>query len=210
MDVKLKEAELSYRIYLILYFVLIVILYYCVLSFNFRHTYQLPVASPGVLVSDRWSFNFVREWLFWLYLIIFLSGPFMRQSRTRAGAGVHLFVLFVLFVWWGLNFAADWIVIAQANLAPGATNFDPANLATDPRWCCVYGGQPGTALVCAIDISVYACPAIGASQLTYNVVFVWRFFIHILIGAFILYDFWVTWLAYLPVLNDYLRNNKKV
>lgn len=211
-ETELKRAEFSFRIYLVLYFALIVILFYCILAFAFRYTYELPVASPGVLISDRWSFNFTREWLMWLYLLMFLSGPFMRLSRSRAGAGVHLFVLLILFIWWGLNLAADIIQLVNANLAPNAENFDVTNLATDPRWCCVYGGQPGTALICAINVMINACPAISAAQLRWDWIFVMRFIVNIVIGAFIIYDFFVTWIVYLPVLNRYLRktNNKSV
>lgn len=205
---ELKDSELSYSIFLVLYYVLVAILFYCILTFCFRHTYQLPVASPGTLVSDWWTWSFVREWLMVVYLLVFISGPFMRLARNRLGAGLHIFLLFVLLVWWVVNLSFDIVQLTRANLAPTEVNFDVTNLARDPRWCCVYGGQPGTALVCAINVMVAACPAIGVSQLTWNWVFVMRFIVHILIGVFLIYDMIVMWTAYLPVLNKYLLKNK--
>lgn len=204
---KIEESELGYRINLILYLGLSFVLFVCALSFNFRHTYELPLSAPGVLVSDRWSFEFMRELLMWLYMLIFISGPFMRQSRTKNGVAVHLVVLVLLTLLAILNGVADGFTLWRANLTPGAPNFTLANLARDPRWCCKYGLLPGTELICAI---INPCPAVPT--LYYNPVFVTRVIVNILFGVFFIYDFWVTLLVYVPVLNEYLKkyNNKKI
>ena len=208
--VELKLAEFNYRLFVIFFVVALSALSYCHLAFNFRHTYQLPIDSPGVLVSDRWTFNFVREWLFFLYLLMFISGPFMRLSKTKTGVAVHLVVLVLLLVFGLLIIWADGVDLAQANLPPHDALFDAANLANDPRYCCVWGGQPGTELICANNVTMAACPAIGIEQLRYNSVFVLRFGLNMTVLALLVYDIFVTWLAYLPLLNEYLFAIKSV
>jgi len=204
----LESSEFAYRVYLVLYFILVIILMYAMLSFSVRHTYQLPISSPGTLVSDRWDFNFVREWLFWLYGLVLLSGPFMRLSRGRGGVGVHLALLILLLFWSVVNVIFDIIQLNVANLPPTADDFQASTLARDPRWCCVYGGQPGAVLICANNATLAMCPATGIATLTANHVFVTRVAINFLFIAFILYDIIVTWTAYLPLLNRYLNMGK--
>jgi hypothetical protein len=203
---ELQTSEFSYRIYLLFFLGLFIVAFYCVLCFAFRHTYQLPVSSPGVLVSDWWSWNFVREWLLWTYLLMIFSGHFMRLSRTRSGVVVHMVLLFGLFVWAMIVFSFDLSLMANANAAPSSGNFDPSSMAHDPRYCCVYGGQPGTELYCAIDIMVNACPAIAATQLGVNYIFLLRFAVNLMMAGFFIYDFIVTWNNYLPLLNQHLKN----
>lgn len=202
---ELKESELSYRFMLVLYFIVIgPILFFCFLSFSFRHSYQLPITAPGNLISDRWSFSFVREILFALYLLVFLSGPLMRLSRSRSGLYVHLVLMFILFVFCLLTLAADVVDLTRANLPPNNQNFDPSNLARDARWCCVYAGQPGTDTICANDPNIASCPALSASQLRLDGIYITRFAVNLIIGAFLLYDFLSTAFVYLPLLNRYL------
>ena len=56
-----KHVESVYWLYTSIFYVMFVIIMYCMLSFNIRHTYELPTDSPGVLISDRWSFSFIKE-----------------------------------------------------------------------------------------------------------------------------------------------------
>jgi len=210
IDRELEQAEFNYRIFLIFFWVIFAIIFYCTLSFNFRHTYQLPVDSPGVLVSDRWTFQYVREWLFFLYLLMLISGPFMRLSKTKEGVGIHIFVLVLLMIFCILTVGADTITLRSANVGPSDPSFDPANLATDNRWCCVHGGSPGTELVCANNRTVAECPAISENELRSDSVFVLRFALNLILGGMIAYDLLVVWLSYWPLLNEYLRIIKSV
>jgi len=205
---ELKASEFSYRIYLILYYVLIILLLYALLCFSVRHTYQLPITSPGVLVTDRWDFNFFREWFFWLYGLVVLSGPFMRLNRTRGGAGVHIGLLILLLGWGVVNIVFDAIHMSKANVGPAADNFDQSTLARDPRWCCVFGGQPGTGTICANNYTIATCPAVGIAQLRVDRIFLFRVVLNYIFIGFILYDLIITWSAYLPLLTQYLNKKK--
>jgi len=201
---ELNQASGWYWWFTLLFGCLFIGLYISVLSFNVRHTYQLPVTSPGVLVSDRWTWPFIREWIMCIYWLIPLSGLFMMMTRTKTGYKLHMFILFILFIWWVLLLLSDIRVLTRSKLPPNHVDFSSTNLARDNRWCCVYGGQPGTELVCCVNaMAVAACPPMGPNQLLWDGVFQMRFWLHAAIVLFLVFDFMATWLMYLPRLNRY-------
>ena len=203
-DYELKQSERDYWIFTILLGLLFFFLYWTNLSFNFRHTYQLPTTSPGILLSDRWSFNFIREWVMVCYwFFIPFSGFFMLMTRTKTGAYTHIIILLLLVLWGGVMVGFDATQIARNNFAPTHKHFDGTSLAYDNRWCCVYGGQPGAELYCSVNAG--SCQPTSPSQLGIDPVFFMRFVIHLLIVAFMIYDLTVTWTTWLPKLKEFQK-----
>ena len=202
-DSDLKLSERDYWAYTVLFGLLFVFLYWTTLCFSFRHTYELPVNSPGILVSDRWTWNFIREWLMILYCAVPLTGFFMLMTRTKTGAYAHIFILFIMFVWAATMFSFDVVQIVENNKGPHEEGFDKTSLAYDTRWCCIYGGQPGAELYCAIDTNSVSCPPMSAAPLGINSVFLFRFAINMRFWIFIIYDFFITVWTWLPRLSKW-------
>lgn len=158
INAKRLEAEGFYWL-LVLAFLSVGLAYLAFIpqSLQVRHTYELPAANcANRLTSDRWTWEFVREGLFALFWLAPFSGLFLLWSRSRTGFWVHVVVLAALLLWGLVNVGYDIDDIGTANLPPNNPRFNPSNLANDKRWCLVYGGQPGTELVCAITAP---CPA---------------------------------------------------
>ena len=209
-DNELKQFERDYWVFTILLGILFVFIYWVNLSFKFRHTYELPVTSPGILLSDRWSFNFIREWTIVAYwFFIPFSGFLMLMNRTKTSTYAHIFIVLTLAIWGGVMVGFDITQVAQANLPPTHEYFDGTSLAYDNRWCCVYGGQPGANLYCSVDTNVVSCPPTSASQLEIDPIFFIRFILHLLIMAFIVYDLTLTWTTWLPKLNKFQNYKSK-
>lgn len=136
------------------------------LSVQVRHTYELPsTACVNRLTSDRWSWQFMREALFVLYLLIPVTGAFMIWTRSSTGIWVHVIFLFALSIWAVIMLSYDVVDIRNANVPPSDPDWNPANLATDKRWCLVYAGQPGTDLVCA---NTGPCMGPGVSAVSFE------------------------------------------
>jgi hypothetical protein len=145
-------------------------------SLQVLHTYVLPAAAPiGRLTDDRWAFNNVREGLLLIFYVLFpWTLVLMLWSKEHVGWWTHL--VFILLFWgWGLtNFIADIWDWSVANVGPSDPAFIRTNNARDSRWCCLFGGQPGTSDLCANSI-----PCSGGGILQANLVasntFVYRF-----------------------------------
>ena len=194
-----SKFESVYWVFTVLFGAIFIILWYCVLCFAFRHSYEL---SPGTLVSDRWSWDFWREWLLFLYWLLPLSGFFMLMSQSSTGTTAHLVVCVLLLGWWGVVFAFDLGALAGANLPMADPGFSPSNLAHDARYCCVYGGQLGAELYCHLNATLTPCLPISADQLTVNGPFMARFIVNIIVGAFIVFDLFTSLLQYRPFLKS--------
>ena len=183
-----RSAELFYWSYVVIFLAAwVVFRFWTPTAMLVRHTYQLPAnpgPPPGVLISDRWSWRFVREGLYVLFILGPISGLFMLWTRSRFGWGIHLGVLLLLSVWLVVQLVFDAIDLAYANAAPTDPNWDPDNLATDNRWCCVYGGQPGTQNVCA-NVAPCTPGSLSANELRYDGTYVLRFAFTLLLFALI-------------------------
>jgi hypothetical protein len=117
---------------------------------NVRHTYELPsTACSNRLTSDYWGWEYFREGLFVVFLLIPYSGLFMLWSKNTHGIIFHLVILAMLMCWGVINVAYDIDDMTRAQLGPTDEHFNEANLARSTQWCLIYGGQPGTELICA-------------------------------------------------------------
>jgi len=173
----------------------IVFRYFTPLQINIRHTYELPAAAcVNQLTSDYWTFEAVREGLMVLYILIPFSICLMIWSRETVGWGAHLAVVLVAMAWSIVLFGFDINDLKHANVDPTDINFRPENLARDPRWCLVHGGQPGTELVCA-NSGVCMGPAVDPNTFKANTPFLLRFIFNILLFAICVVALWsaVVW-----------------
>lgn len=159
--------------------------YYTPLALRVRHTYELPSAAClNELTSDLWTFEAVREGLFVLFILLPFSICLMVWSREKVGWGTHVFVTLLLMAWSVVNLAFDINDLRYANVGPNDTNFKAVNLARDPRWCLVHGGQPSTELICSNVNVPCAGPAVDPDSFGPDTRFLLRFIFNILlIGA---------------------------
>jgi hypothetical protein len=209
----LERSQGEYWAYTVMFLLVYVFLFYCAMTMgaSVRHTYQLPASSPGVLVSDFWSWPFIREFLICVYMAGLISGFFMLMSKTRKGFNIHVVILVMLIAWFGVALAFDIVALFYKNVGPHEEGFEVVNLARDLRWCCVYGGQPGTNLLCNINATATPCPPISHQDLGTNPNFLGRFILQILIGCALVYDLLTTVFVYRPRLNFFLdkKNENK-
>ena len=201
-----KNVETTYLVHAITFMCLFTLLCYCLLSFQVLHTYQLPTATPGFLKSLRWTYNFIRELTLVLYLFAPITGIIMLINKTRTSQGVHITVLLLLIAWSLVMFATDITLMNNANLEPDHVNFDPTNLASDQRWCCVYGGTPGTEFLCSVDKN--NCPPTASSQLLIDGIFIMRFIVNILFCMMMVHDFINTFTVVMPAYSEENLNKR--
>lgn len=173
-------------------------------TMHFRHTYELPAANcVNRLTSDLWSWEWLRETLIVFNLLLPVTGMFMIWSKRKAGWGMHIFVLVCLIVWALVMVGYDIRDVGAANVDPSNERWNPANLATDRQWCLVYGGQPGTDLVCANSgICTAATSAVGPENLGLNPPFAMRVAFNVILLAFCLADMAFTLGMWRIVLNN--------
>jgi hypothetical protein len=153
-----------------------------------------------------------KELLLRLYLIVPVSGLFMIWTREkRNGWGLHLLCLIIMTVILGFVLGYDIRDMIQANLAPTELAWNPSNFATDRQWCLVYGGQPGTELVCANTGPCTPDPPVTspvtADDLSLDGVFVFRFVFLLFLFGFLIFDWLfstVTWYRALSAWLDTL------
>lgn len=201
---KRVEAESFYWL-LVLAFFCIAISYHAFIpqSLQVRHTYEFPVSNcANRLTSDRWTWEFIREGLFVLFWFAPITGLFLIWCRSKTGMWLHIVVLAALLLWGLVNVGYDIENIGTANLPPNDVRYNPSNLANDRQWCLVYGGQPGTELVCAI---VAPCPAatsaVSFEDLHINGPFSFRVAVNAFFTAFCLVDLIFTAWLYRNILN---------
>ena len=163
------------------------------LAGNLRHTYQLPsTACTNTLVSDWWTFDFMREWFFELYIIPFASLYLMLWSKEKVAWGSHL-ALLVVFICWGLaNFGYDIDLLVNANADPESTGFLASNYARSYQWCLYYGGSPNTNLICANTGQCAGVSPVNPAYFNPNWPFLIRFVMNIIFIGFFLVDMWLT------------------
>lgn len=174
------------------------------LSIPVRHTYELPSTNcVSRLTSDRWTWQFMREALFVLYLLIPMTGAFMIWTRSSTGLWVHVFFLFALGIWAIVMMSYDIVDITNANLPPSDEKFDPVNLARDKKWCLVYAGQPGTALICANTAPCMGphVPAISAEELRVDGPFAFRVAFNVILMVTMVGDAVFTLLSWRGILR---------
>lgn len=188
-------------------FALIFFIAYLVFAFfappaqQFTHTFLLvfsPQTQPGVLTSQRFSFDF---WIVAFYAVL----PFIPftllfalndTKGTRSNDGqrvwlvwqlVHIIFVVVWLIWMAATLV--WLSInwAHANVSESSNYYNPAN---DIRWCCVYYNLPGAPCYNALYPSgQQACnPGVGAPQLTLNNVFLYQFAFHIIFTVLMIVD----------------------
>jgi hypothetical protein len=161
------------------------------LSFQIRHTYELPSnACTGQLTSDYWTWEFVREGLFVLYLLFPFSICFMLWTREKLAWVTHLFITIVLLAWGVSMLSYDIVSLVGANLPPNDPNFRAENLARDRRWCLYYAGQPGTELLCA-NTGTCLGPAVDPNSFQINGPFMFRFIMNCIFMACFVFSFWL-------------------
>ena len=84
-------------------------------------------------------------------------------------------------------FILDVVDMSSANVAPNDPNFKFTNYARDFRWCTLYGGQPGTDLLCT-NSGPCSGGGILIENLRINNVFIFRFSVNIFFFLFMLVD----------------------
>lgn len=181
------------------------------MTLQVRHTYELPAAAcVNRLTSDRWTWEFVREGLFVLYLLMPFSGVFMIWSRSRTGLWTHLVLLFTMFIWGFVMVGYDIESIGTANVSPLSPQYNPTNLATDKRWCLVYGGQPGTDIVCANSgPCTAAVGAVSFEDLHIDGPFTFRVAFNAIMLSFLAADFVFTLWTWRKLLSDWMVPDRK-
>lgn len=202
------KAESFYWLLIIAFFAIwIPYRFFIPLSLHVRHTYQLPAAAcSNRLTSDRWTWEFVREGLFTIFLLLPLSGMFMIWTRSRTGLWTHVVLVVALLIWGVVMVGYDVEDIRTANLPPNSNQYNPSNLATDNQWCLVYGGQPGTEIVCA---NTAPCPgatsAVSFEDLAVDGAFAFRVSFNAFLLCFCLADLIFAVYTWRKVLNDWLE-----
>jgi len=160
--------------------ILTCVVYFVPLSTPVTHTYAYPSASCiNQLTTNRWAFESVRIGL-WLCLFSLVpwSIVMMMWTKDRLGWIVHILCLCLMIIWGLVIFSYDISDMAVANVAPNDPNFRASNFARDTRWCNLYGGLPGTSLICC-NIAPCTGPGLLVDSLGYNGPFVFRFAINI-------------------------------
>jgi hypothetical protein len=153
-----------------------------------RNTYQLPSAAcTNTLISDLDTFEAVREGLFVLFILVPFSVCYMLWSETRR---LHIVVSFLALIWAVVMFACDINDIAYANAPPNDPYFKITNFARDNRWCLYWGGQPGTALLCANNGPCMGSP-VDPQTFGINGPFLTRFVFNILLILMISLNLWL-------------------
>ena len=200
-----RGAEIGYWVFVIVWLIAwLVFAFWLFTTSNFIHTYQLPSNTPGTLTSTYWSWDFVRVGLLTLWILVPFSGLFMIWTRSSDGVGVHMVLGIVLLIWFLIMMAFDINDITKANLPPSDPNWKSDNQATDIRWCCIYGGQPGTERVCANQVP--CVPPVGVSQLGVNGDYVFRFAFNLIFIAFLIFDIVFTGCVWIPRQRKWLQS----
>lgn len=182
-----------YWLYIFIFVGCYITFMYTALAMSFSHTYELPTNSPGVLTSERWSFEFVRELLVGLYLLNLISVFAMLVYKTPNGRWINIASSFLLFVMFVVLFTYDIIALSNGQVAASVEGFVAANQARDDQWCCVYGGTPGTELICSVNTTNVSCGPVSPDQLTGNGVFLTKIIVHGFIGILLLWNFFYSW-----------------
>lgn len=153
-----------------------------------RNTYQLPSSGcTNTLTSDLDTFEAVREGLFVLFILVPFSLIYMLWMNERRA---HIVVLFLAFIWSVTMFACDISDMAYANAPPNDPNFKIPNFARDNRWCLYWGGQPGTALLCANNGPCSGSP-VDPETFGINGPFLVRFVLNLFILLMIIMNIWL-------------------
>lgn len=155
--------------------------YWQMVTLDVVHTYVLPSAScSGRLTSNRWDFQTIREGLlFCMYFIFPWTLAFMMFTRERIGWIVHVLVAIIAVTWLGTNVILDISDLDVANVPPDHPGFKFVNYARSPDYCILYGGQPGTSLLCS-----NTAPCSGVGVLTENLKPSWPFLIRFVLNIF--------------------------
>lgn len=198
-----RALEVVYWLFVVVFLVIYSVLrFYWPAAAIYRDTYQLPVASPGALVSDFWTWDFIREGLYVFSLLIPFSGLFMVWTRNKEGQGTHIIVLFIFLFYFAVMAAFDVRYIINANVPPTNPHWVPTNLATDRRWCCVYASLPLTERICA---NTALCPGVTAEMLTIDPSFLFRVIMNGILLLYVIVDMLFTLCAWSNRLNEYLE-----
>lgn len=180
------------------------------LSFRIRHTYELPSnACTGQLTSDYWTWDFVKEGLFVLYLFFPFSICFMLWSREKIAWVTHVFITVILLAWGTAILSYDIPTMVAANLPPNDPNFKAENLARDKRWCTYYGGQPGTGLICA-NTGPCSGPAIDPNTFQIDGPFLFRFIMNCVFMASFIFSFWLAARWYKEIQVGLMKKEEEV
>lgn len=145
-----QRIGLSYAYFIVVWCLIwIPMRFLTVNTFPFRNTYQLPSdACTQTLVTDFWSYDWVREQLVVLYNLYPLSICFMLFTREKVGFWQHVLIMFLVLALGLMTFISDIPTLIYANVPPSDPNFNIANMARSTQWCLYYGGQPGTEFLC--------------------------------------------------------------
>ncbi len=196
-----RSAEAAYWVFALMVFLTLMVFYFFMSTLSpFIYTYQLPSNTPGTLTSDVGSFRYVLRGLLVLWIMMPLTGLFMIWIKNSPGNGIHIGVLSVLIAWFIVTLVFNSITMAEANRAPSDPNWDAHNPADDYRWCCLYGGQPGTERRCANTAPCAALP-VTAGQLTFNSNYVAQFILNIVMLGLAIFDFFFTLCLWAPRLR---------
>lgn len=112
---------------------------------DYEYTFQRPIASPGTVQSQRWSFDF---WVTVLYVTVWVV-PITLAFAIEDTSGrvddrgtiyfwrhfAHMAIVSILLLWYASVFIYGLTQWAKAN-SSASDNYH--NQANDPRWCCVY------------------------------------------------------------------------
>lgn len=155
-------------------------IYWESVTLDVTHSYVLPSAAcSGRLTSNRWDFQTVREGLLiCMYLMFPWSLAFMIWTRERIGWLFHVLIGLMVLTWLIINVVWDVSDISVANVPPDSTDFRFVNYARDPNYCILYGGQPGTSILCT-NVAPCAGPGVLVENLKINGPFLFRFFMNI-------------------------------
>lgn len=183
-------------LYLTLFFVFYFMLSYTLLATSYRHTYQLPVDGPGTLLSDRWTFAFVRDLLTSLYLLNFVTVFYMLVSGTTQSANVNLVCSLMLFGLALVIVVFDAENIRYGQVSPDSPKFAVSNQARDHRWCCVYGHLPGAELLCLINSG--CAPPQSPNELVTDDVYLTKLILNVFAAIMLFWNFVYTITQYKP------------
>lgn len=166
--------------------ILLPTVYFEVITLQVTHSYTLPsVACVGRLTSDRGEWSTVREaLLICAYIIVPFATGLMLLGKDRATWILYIFALFVVLAWSFLTFILDVNDMVVANVGPDSSSFRFTNYARDSRWCTLYGGQPGTELLCA-NIAPCSGGGVLIENLWPNNPFIFRFSVNVFYFGFI-------------------------
>lgn len=115
---------------------LLIVFFFYAHAIRYIHSYDLDCASPGMLVSDRWNWDFVLHGLYGFFLILLLWSSGEMLTEWYSWKPYTWFIIWnaVTLVW---LFSTGIYLSVEAGRANRVDS--PGNAFNDPRACCVFG-----------------------------------------------------------------------